>query len=78
MLYSPSVASHGGAVMEKEQQRIQVAIDLLNEMLDGGEEYSGKDGQISHVIGLLKNDSNHVAMEHRLNYRVHATQPNEA
>jgi hypothetical protein len=39
---------------------IKLAIKELNEMIVGGDECEGRDSQLSHIIGILEHDPNHV------------------
>lgn len=59
------------------EQRMKCAIQLLNDMIDGGEECRGRDSEISHIIGVLEGDANHLNCEAMLSLRVHGVQPNE-
>ena len=42
--------------------RVKLALDELRDMIDGGEECRGNDSRISHVIGILEGDANHILM----------------
>ena len=45
-----------------EIERIKLALAELYGMIDGGEECRARDSELSHVIGILENDMNHITM----------------
>ena len=46
-------------------QRVPLAIKELRELIDGGDECRGQDSRISHVIGILEGDANHLHLAAR-------------
>lgn len=48
-------------------ERVALAIAELKEMIDGGEECQGQDSRISHIIGILEGDANHLMMARKDN-----------
>jgi hypothetical protein len=44
----------------KDADHKRLALKELHELIDGGEECQGRDSQISHVIGILEGDANHL------------------
>ncbi len=50
---------------EQQDEAIKLALRELYDMLDGGDECQGRDSQLSHVIGILKRDPNHLFLARR-------------